>query len=61
MSSDLLFMLFLIPMQGGKKNQPGLLLENTVVGSEKGVGGQEGKIVTLAWRYREFPDDGNIA
>lgn len=52
-------MLFLIPMQGGEK--PGLLLENTVVGSEKGVGGQEGKIVTLAWRYREFPDDGNIA
>ena len=48
MSSDLLFMLFLIPMQ--KKKSLWAALENSTVGTEKGVGGQQGKIVKLAWQ-----------
>lgn len=61
MSSDLLFMLFLIPVQ--KIKSLWAALENSVVGSEKGGGGQWGEIVRLTWqmcRSREFPDGGDL-
>lgn len=55
MSSDLLYMLFLILMQGEKKKkQPGLPLENSIVRSEKGVGGQCGELCNLHGSTRGF-------